>query len=150
VLDFWAAAFRHVQFRGDIGRVMMRARVGPWPLNPAEQRLFDEANESFYANTDWALDISEARFEECDVRAVPATLIRRDRDSQVIVRRDRLLSGSWREIDLSETWWGVALQGLLKDERDDEVLVAPKRHPKYRALLAGLQRLRDAGIAEPD
>ncbi len=32
----------------------------------------------------------------------------------------------------------------------DIVLVAPKRHRKYRDLLDGIRLLREAGIADPD
>jgi hypothetical protein len=32
----------------------------------------------------------------------------------------------------------------------DEVLVAPKRHRRFKDDLAGLKLLRSAGVAEPD
>ncbi len=151
LLQTWAAVFRHVVLRGDIGRIMISPTVLPGIATPAEQQAFDEANAQFYAATDWALDISEARFRECQIRGVPTHLIRRDPASQVVVKRDKVISGEWRDVDLSDTWWHVSIGDLIgDDDREDVLLVAPKRHPNYRALLVGLQRLRDAGIAEPD
>ena len=115
-----------------------------------EQASFDEMNSSFYEMVDWALDISEARFMECDIRRVPARLIRRDPETQVVVTREKALLGEWRNLDLSRTLWSGWIELFLKDGDADVVLVAPKRHPKFKEWLGGLKLLRDAGIAEPD
>ena len=37
------------------------------------QRSFDKANALHYAQTDWALDISEGEFLDADIRGVPAS-----------------------------------------------------------------------------
>ncbi len=151
LLITWGAVFKHITLKGNIGRIMLNSVISPPGLaKPHEQRAFDEANAAYYATVDWALDIREARFEECDIRGIPARLIRRDPESQVVVTREKALQGKWREIDLSDTWWDVAIEFMLEDGEPDVVLVAPKRHPQYRVLLEGLKKLRDAGVAEPD
>jgi hypothetical protein len=38
----------------------------------------------------------------------------------------------------------------LLPNHSDIVLIAPKRHRKYRELLKGIKLLRDEGVAEPD
>ena len=82
---------------------------------------------------------------------MPGELVRRDPATQVLVTRETALQGVWRALDLSATWWDIALQHLIDDGRiRAHVLVAPKRHPRYRRLLDGLKLLRDAGVAEPD
>ena len=80
---------------------------------------------------------------------MPGNLIRRDSASQVVVRREKAIEGTWRRLDLSKTHWATSLEFLLRRGDPDVVLVAPKRHRKYRDLLDGLRMLRDAGVAEP-
>jgi hypothetical protein len=129
---------------------MISPLVAPGIASPEEQEAFNAANAEFYSSVDWALDISEAEFVECDIRGIPAHLIRRDPETQVVIKREKALTGEWRTLDLSETYWPAYIEGFLEDGEDDVVLAAPIQDPKFRVLLEGLQRLRDGGIAEPD
>lgn len=150
LLQTWAAVFKHVTFRGKIGRLMVSPFVAPGIATPAQQRAFDEANARYYTGVDWALDLREAEFEECDLRRVPAHLVRRDPETQVVVTREQAMRGEWRKLDLSKTYWASALEGFLIEGDPDIVLVAGKRQKKFRDLVDGLNKLRDAGVAEPD
>jgi len=147
LLQTWAAAFRHVALRGRVGRWMFSNLVSPLAA-PAQQHDFDRANQAFYASTDWALDISEAEFTECDIRGIPAPLIRRDPATQAVVTREKALQGGWERLDLSRTYWPTAIRFLLQQGHADVVLVAPKRSRNFTVLLDGLKMLRDAGVAE--
>lgn len=147
----WGAVFHHVSLRGKIERVMISPPVAPGRATAEQQRTFDAANEEFYSSVDWALDISQAEFAECDLRGgIPARLIRRDPETQMVITRARALNGEWRKLDLSKTYWSVSIENLLKDGHQDRVLVAPKRSKEFKTLLGGLQLLREAGVAEPD
>jgi len=146
----WGAVYKHVILKGDIGRIMISPLVAAAMATSNEQTAFDEMNSRYYKMVDWALDISEARFMECDIRRVPTHLIRRDPETQVVVTRDKALLGEWKKLDLSKTYWGGWIELFLKDRDQDIVLVAPKRHPKFNDWLDGLKMLRDAGVAEPD
>lgn len=146
----WGAVFKHVTLRGIIGRVMMSPFAAPATGTASQQRAFDEANAAYYASVDWALDISEAEFEEGEIQRVPARLIRRDPATQVVVTREGAMRGEWRRLNLSKTHWDTSIEFMLERGDPDVVLVAPKRDRKYRDLLDGLKRLRDAGVAEPD
>jgi hypothetical protein len=150
LLQAWGAVFKHVTLRGKIGRIMISSAVSTGKATPAQQRAFDEANAAYYAGVDWALDITGAEFEEGEIQRVPAHLIRRDPATQVVVKREKAMQGTWRHLDLSQTHWATSLEFLLERGDPDVVLVAPKRHRKYRDLLDGLKALRDAGVAEPD
>ena len=112
--------------------------------------LFRAANAEYYRHVDWALDISQGEFKELDIRDVPVRLIRRDPETQFIVKREVALRGHWRNLDFRETLWRTWISEFLEHEEQDVVLVAPKRHPKFRSYLADLQLLRRAGVAEPD
>jgi hypothetical protein len=150
LLPVRGAVFRHVVLKGKIGRI----KIGPWVLpgiaKPRVQQAFDDANAAYYSTVDWAIDIREALFVTCDLSGVPARLIRRDPEAQVVVTREKALAGTWRQLNLHKTYWPVSLQWFLDSGEADIVLVAPKRDLKYRTLLEGLQVLRDAGVANPD
>lgn len=151
ILQAWAAVFKHVTLRGKIGSIMASDKVKSGLATPEEQRGFDEANAVYYSNVDWALDIREAEFaDEPDFRGVPARLVRRDPETQVVVTRAKAMQGAWRTVDLSKTSWATAIEFLLEFGYPDVVLVAPKRHRKFREFLDGLKKLRDVGVAEPD
>lgn len=151
LLQSWGAVFKHVVFRGKIGRIMISpliSGVAMGKLSQDNQKAFDEANEGFYFGIDWALDLREAEFEEADLRGVPGNLILRDGYSQFLITREKAKEGKWKDIDLSGTHWRTAIEFFLEGRMQSELFVAPKRHPRFRALLDGLWKLRDAGVVE--
>lgn len=150
LLRIGGSVFKHVVLKGAMGRLMTEAAVLPGKLSSEEQEAFDEANAAYYATVDWALDISEASFRECDLRDIPARLIRRDPATQVVVKREKALNETWHQLDLSNTYWATSLEIFLQRGSEDIVLVAPKLDPQYKHLLDGLKMLRDAGVAEAE
>ena len=149
----WGAVFKHVTLSGKLGRMMFSGVLFPTSsVTAAMQRAFAESNTAYYSKVDWALDISRAEFQECDIRGIPARLIRRDPETQVVVKRAKAVEGRWRQLDLSRTYWEGYLGPLAQAQSadDDVVLAAPKRSPHFRDLLDGLRLLRREGIAEPD
>ena len=150
VFQSWGAVFRHVLLRGHINGFMSSKILQPGLVSTEQQRLFDLVNDDYYRSVDWALDISSAFFEDCDLRGIPAQLVRRDVQTQIVVTRQKALDGSWRDLDLSRTHWPTSLDLFLQHGHDDIVLVAPKLAPDFQVLWQGLDMLRSAGIAEPD
>lgn len=146
--------FRHVALRGRIDRVIIEPIIPPTGIyeeNRAKiSSWFEHANAEYYKNVDWALDIREGDFSDFDVRGIPSRLILRDTFTQAVVKREKILDGKWRKLDLSATWWPVSLELLQKSGWEDHVLIAPKRHRQFSQALKGIHMLRDAGIAEPD
>jgi hypothetical protein len=150
LLQLWSPAFRHVVLRGRIGRLMISPWVEPATATKDQQRAFEDANRTFYESVDWGLDLREAELDELDLSGVPGRVVLRDPRDQAIVTRDAALRGEWRLLDLSGTWWGIVLEDLISSRFESAAFVAPRRHKKYKRLVEGIQRLRDAGIAEPD
>jgi hypothetical protein len=153
----WAAAFKHVTLRGKIGSILLSDLARPGGQSCEEKRAteaFKHANRDYYAHVDWALDISEAEFKiEPDIRGVPARLIRRDPETQVVVTRERALTGVHKDLPFPDSLhlWGGWIDNHFSDqEYDDLVLVAPKRSRQFKDLLEGIKLLRKAGVAEPD
>jgi hypothetical protein len=149
-----ACAYRHVILRGRVGDIKICRRIpsvsGPAGMLLHRQQKFDKANDEFYLDVDWALDISRAEFTSGEVEGIPVHLVRRDRSTQIVVRFSAIRTGRWRQVDLSGTYWAALLSAYEKKETGDVILAAPKAAPDFEALLTGLVRLRDAGIAEQD
>lgn len=143
-------AFKHVTIRGVVDKVMITPYVDFIGRFPGVQTQFYKANQEYYQNVDWALDISEGLFRDCDVRGIPASLIRRDPLTQAVLTREKAISGEWRDLKLGSGHWPTVFQLFLDEGYSDCVLVAPKRARNFKVLLEGLHRLRDAGIAEVD
>jgi len=149
------AVFNRVVLRGKIDRLMLNDTLLPSSLaaEAARQReiaLFQQANMEFYRRVDWALDISGGEFVELDIGGIPGRLIRRDPETQVLVKHDRVLQEDWRNLDFNAPITSFVLDEMLKRNTPDKVLIAPKRHPKFRDYLSDLQLLRRAGVAEPE
>jgi hypothetical protein len=142
--------FKHVVVKGVVDKLMLTPYVDFSGRYPHVQRAFDEANREYYENVDWALDISEGEFKDCDIRAIPARLIRRDPLTQAVLTREKAIEGKWRDIDLSDTYWATSIDFLIKQGHKDTILVAPKKSRNFKKLLNGLYRLRDAGIVDLD
>ena len=149
-LQTWGAVYKHVVLKGNIDSIMISPVIATGTATPKQQRVFDEANARYYETVDWALDISEGRFIDCEIQRVPAKLVIRDPDTQVVITREKALMGEWKKLDLSKTYWRTSIEFFLERGDQDLVLVAPKRYSKYQDLLDGLKMLRDVGVAEPD
>lgn len=146
----WGAVFNKTKLQGNNGRIMFSPYYFPGGISNNKQAMLDQANRNFYEKSEWALDISEGSFIECDIRHIPTKLIIRDPKTQVIIRREVVLKNTWKNLDLSKTYWKGVIELFIADGDVDTIIVAPKRHPKYKDLLDGLKILRDAGVAEPD
>ena len=153
LLLVWGALFSRVKFSGPMGRVKLNPFVDAVDRTPRVQRPLDELRERHYRSVDWALDIREARFIEFDFRGIPARLVRRDPESQVVVKRESALKAGWREkLSPSNKLLPFMIGLFLQDGDPDTVLVAPLGAPKSKReeLLRHLGELRQAGVAEPD
>jgi hypothetical protein len=141
----YGAAFRHVVFTGQCGRLLLNL-----PRPGGREKVFRRANAEFYSAVDWAIDISKANFAELEIRGVPADLIRRDPETQFVARRQTIMrtEGIWRTIDLDGTPWATSLHNLLEWGLEDQVLVAPRRSKNFSRWLTGLRTLHKAGILE--
>lgn len=156
LLIAWGALFKHVTLSGKIGELKVNQRIGSTnDVTPVIQARFDAFRKSYYHSVDWALDISGARFrDEFEFRGIPARLIRRDPDSQAVVKRERVLAaGDWREqVNSPNDLWPFAIDLFLSDGDEDMVLVVPlgARKRKRDELLRSLRELRELGVVEPD
>lgn len=148
----WGAVFNRVILRGAIDRMMISNDILPSVLLPQAERErekdeFRQANLEYYRGVEWALDISNAEFKELCIRGVPSNLIRRDPNTQFCVTREIAMMGQWRLLQFRENMWPVAIELFLQRGESSIVLVAPKRHPKFKVYLDDLMMLYEMGIA---
>jgi len=156
LLILWCPYLDRVILSGAIGKMKINETADPSTFGNDKQKAFYDFRGRFYARVEWALDISEARFKEFDVRGVPGRLIRRDPESQILVTRERALEvatpGWEKKLDPSNKLWPFMINLFLSDRDSDTVLVAPLGAAKAKRdpLLKGLRELRMIGLAEPD
>jgi len=141
----------HVKFRGRCGKWLIHGTFQGINQSELERAQYQPLCTRFYKTVDWAIDISEAEFEDFDLRTggIPAKLVKRDPETQVIIRRERAMQGSWRELGL-DRMTEIGLTLFLKEGAADTVLVVPKRMKGAKRLVEDLRKLQAAGIAEPD
>lgn len=143
-LHLEACVFDRVTLRGNIG-----GRLITTPPNyalPGEvQARFVEAMRVAYQEVEWALDIREAKFSDASFYYVPGELIRRDEETQFLLRRE-----SFSGFDLSElpVYAGVAAGRFEVSPWDSIVAVAPRRSKNFGQVLSELNELRGMGLAE--
>ena len=134
--------FRHVTVRGRIGPVMVIPP--PFSISQELQDAFTASIVRYYQDVDWALDISEAEFESVDLYFVPGDLIKRDPETQYLLRRD-----SFAGVDLSELPLRARIAvGRFESTRFDSIAVAPKRSKTFQETKMALDQLRMHRLAE--
>jgi hypothetical protein len=131
-------------------RVTLRGRLGRLMLVPSgspEMRRFDAQLAPEQAKVPWALDISGAEVDELDIRGVPADLIRRDTNTQAIVRAAVIRDRKWQSVASGVS--RIIIELMLGRGDDSCVIVAPKRHGKrFAERMHQIEALRAAGLAE--
>ena len=149
------SAFKRVALRGRIHGSVRFVPSIDWSLHRALEAAVDDpfvrANQRYYDDVDWALDISAAEFTgiEMSLCDIPARLIRRDPETQVVVTRESAARGDWRAASEGSSQW-VAIERFLQAGFGDTVLVAPTRSKYVEADVAAFRRLRDIGVALAD
>lgn len=148
MLMAYGTLFRRTRLRGKVGTMILN------PFRPPESGPGTSAAEwagfakEFYQNTDWALDISEAVFDDAAIRSMPLELVRRDPVSQAIVRRDAIERAGWEHPAVVEN--RAAFDSMVVMGLHETLILAPKGNKKrYGVVMGRIERLRAAGIAEP-
>ncbi|CUJ77347.1 hypothetical protein [Achromobacter dolens] len=71
ILLVWAAFLRRVTLKGKIGKINLNLTPEAFCTDADRLQQFETARAAFYAETDWALDISEARLLGLRCEGVP-------------------------------------------------------------------------------
>jgi hypothetical protein len=132
--------FRQVTLRGRSGSLMI---VGPnHSLTADVQQAFAENILKYYRDVDWALDITEAEFVTADLYYLPGHLVRRDPESQFLLRRSETVP------DDLPAYANIAVSRFEATPFDSIVAVAPKRSKNFAQVKEHYQELRVRGLAD--
>lgn len=136
--------FSRVTLKGKIGALVVG---GPVDDGSGLGALPDVSGQfrAVYEQIDWALDISEAGFTSVDLSFVPGDLVRRDPETQFLVRRS-----SFHGVDPAQlpNLGRVLRRRFTKVPFDSMVVAAPTRSRQFQDQLDELRELRDLGLAE--
>jgi hypothetical protein len=135
-----ACVFKHVTLRGEIGPVMA---IPPNPMSPLRSE-FTAGTVEKYKEVDWALDISEAIFSDADFYYVPGELIRRDENTQVLLRREAFGDLDWRGLPGNAGIWASRFEST---PFDSIVGIAPKGSKRFGKVMADIEWLHRQGFA---
>jgi len=134
ILLFWSCFFCRFVFSGKIGKIKINVEPSAFCKEGAVLAKFAEMRSKFYEQTDWALDISRAKFVDFSCKGVPLNLVRRDGETQVVLRREGFPGldalGAGFDKTFPETYTRLS---IFEESRADEVLlVIPLAAPKKR------------------
>jgi hypothetical protein len=132
--------FRHVTLRGKIGSMMV---IGPVRGLPDSAERVAAMVEK-YKEVDWALDIRDAVFSSAEFFGVPGDLIRRDENTQVLLRREAFSGMDWRDLPGAVGTWARRFEST---PFDSIVAVAPKGSRRFRDYMADIEWLHAKGLA---
>jgi hypothetical protein len=131
-------------------RVTLSGRLDNLMLKPTwapETADFDAQLAKEQSGVDWALDISGIESKELDIRGIPADLIRRDEETQALVRAEVVQAADWQSVAEGASRFGILL--MLEQGEPSCVIVAPKRNKKmFAEVMKQIRALRKAGLAE--
>lgn len=128
MLICWGTLFDQVVIEGKISPLMLHGLPKSNPDVTIKEAHYSKA-KNFYAVAPWALDISEAKFEDFSIRtgAIPLSLVRRDINSQFLVKNveERLSRSNIDALPVSR-YTKVLLEIMIDEGLDETLLVAPK------------------------
>jgi hypothetical protein len=130
--------FRHVVLRGNVGEIFLH------PSQNAQESVDQEALQ-MYADIDWAMDISEARFGDTSLYYLPGDLVRRNPEEQFLLRRE-----TFTDIDRGTlpSFLKFAVRRFKFTPFSSMVTVAPQDPASYREYLTQMQEMRARGLVE--
>lgn len=139
-----ACVFRHVVLKRHCGAVSLHRDV--CYDDKDRNSAFYTANTIFYETVDWAIDISNVRAAAFEINGcIPARLIRRNAEEQVVMTREIAASGDWNNYEPPDYFqYGIA--EFLRSRADDNVFVAPRRSKHFKEEAEYFHRLRRAGL----
>lgn len=153
ILLVWASLFRRVTLKGKIGKINLNLTPEAFSTDADRLQQFETARAAFYAETDWALDISEARLLGLRCEGVPLHLIRRDPQTQVILdKRGRYRSQQALDASFAKAFpvADSVLRGFDESDKPAMLLAASLGAPKKRRdeELGAIAELRTLGFLE--
>jgi len=143
LVDLAACVFRNVVLEGAIGP-FITTRAHP-SLGGERREEITQLMVEYYRAVDWALDISRGEFQDATLPMVPGHLVRRNPETQFLVKREPLEAYPHEELPLI----GKSYRRRFSTSPFDSlVVVAPTRSDAFGKIQAQLSEMRELGLAE--
>lgn len=128
MLICWGTLFDQVVLEGKISSLMLHG-IPRSDASEVARKSHRSIAKEFYSKVNWALDISNAKFNDFTIRtgAVPLSLVRRDVNSQFLISNERSeLSYDYIEALSVSPYTKIILNMMIDEELTESLLVAPK------------------------
>jgi hypothetical protein len=112
---------------------------------PELRAAFREQAVKLYADIEWALDITEAEFSDVGLNYVPGELVRRNPETQFLIRTEVARSVT---LDSLPNYASIVVERAALSPYEATVVPVPTRAKNADKYRTELQILRDRGIAE--
>lgn len=140
----FGCALRHVVLTGKCGRFLFNRNV--CHDDPPRNSSFEAANDQFYRDVDWALDISSLNPACLEIRGtLPSRLIRRNPEVHFIMTRTVALEAGWKNYEPIDSF-EIAVSTFLSSGADDNLFVAAKQSKRFKEQVEYFHRLKSAGL----
>jgi hypothetical protein len=152
--------FNKVTFRGKFDKWLLSSShvsmvIDYNSISDEECKILDKYVQDQYKNIEWALDISEAEFKECDLRGnIPANLIKYNPDSQMLIKFDKVMKSNFsNNAKIMGSPGGYAelfCKRVLRYESDTIIVASVRNKKEFEKDMKAINILREEGIAELD
>ncbi|MCX4612619.1 MULTISPECIES: hypothetical protein [Streptomyces] len=151
----FGCVYRRVVLRGHFANITLLPTLGVWAVASGLKALYQRANGEQWVELicdgDWALDISGLTGSLDFRSAVPARLVRRDPETQIVMTAEQAARADWRSVPgLQRSLLGVHINLLQGSGYRDTILIADKSAPDRARQVAMLRQLQRMGAAQPD
>jgi hypothetical protein len=150
-LQVAGAQLRHVVLRGAIDEVRFNISSGFGDeATQLRRAAINAANQAWYKEVDWALDIREARFTTwVEIVNVPGHLVLHDPERAAVITAERARAVDYKSVDWGDAPIIPAITRMLSRGHESRIVVVPSKGQLKRPMLAALDTLRSLGLAEP-
>ena len=120
-------------------------------LNEFQLNTFNHYVDDEYKNIEWALDICQGKFRECEIHNVPVHLIKRNPETQMLLKYEKVKNSNWETNSRIQNSYAKYFCGRVMKTENDRVIIAPVRNKKDFAIeMEAIKILREEGVAELD
>jgi hypothetical protein len=150
--------FNQVAFKGKFDNWILKSNhagiiIDYETLSNDECVELNKYADAEYKKIEWALDISEAEFKDCDLHpCIPAHLVKRNKETQILIKYEKAIAVEKKNnLSLNNFRAQSFYDYAIGSSKSDMIFVAPVRNPKkFKEYVEAFKVLRGEGIAELD
>lgn len=155
VVFFRGSLFKESTFKGKCGRIALSSHATGSAVGLDARRMLSEKEQeemnigaqTYYDKVDWALDISEAEFQDCDLASsIPAKKVKRNPEIQGIALKDNINMALIEDNEHISYAHKTVLR--VWGKRDTIIVIPTIKNKRLERDMESLRVLREEGIVE--